>query len=237
MSDYLANLVAKSRNLANAVQPRPASPFEPASPGATPIDDRGVGEVEGAMDVRIPRGTSFDHPLATSTPFERSSDTRLPRIGVGPAGGAVQPWSGGIANDDTRQHPETMAGSPSMTPVPRPVILRDASVVPPPGSTGALAQSRSPEHVESVLTPRTERLQTATVISGERGATTIRPAPPDRSAPASAQDAVPTIKISIGRVDVRAVMPSSPAPRPASPRRSPALSLNDYLKHQDERKR
>jgi hypothetical protein len=40
----------------------------------------------------------------------------------------------------------------------------------------------------------------------------------------------PTIKITIGRVDVRAMMPAAPAARPAPARPSPALSLDDYLK-------
>lgn len=40
----------------------------------------------------------------------------------------------------------------------------------------------------------------------------------------------PAIRITIGRVDVRAVMPDRPATRPAPERRSPALSLEEYLK-------
>ena len=237
MSDYLENLVAKSRTLANAVQPRPASPFEPSSPGGAPFDDRAAGDVETAMEERFPRETSFDHLLASRTPLERSTDTRLPRIGVGPSAGAVQPMAGDITNYDTRQHPTTMAGSPSTTPAPSPVTVRPASVVPPAGSTGgARAHPRPDEHPESVFTPRTERSAPATFISRERAASMIEPAH-DRSAPTSAQDAVPTIKISIGRVDVRAVMPPSPAARSAAARRSPSLSLNDYLKHEDERKR
>ena len=43
----------------------------------------------------------------------------------------------------------------------------------------------------------------------------------------------PTIKITIGRVDVRAIMPAAPAPRPAPTRPSPALSLEDYLKQRE----
>ena len=43
----------------------------------------------------------------------------------------------------------------------------------------------------------------------------------------------PTIKITIGRVDVRAIMPAAPAPRPAPARPSPALSLEDYLKQRE----
>jgi hypothetical protein len=40
----------------------------------------------------------------------------------------------------------------------------------------------------------------------------------------------PTIKITIGRVDVRAIMPAAHVPRPAPTRPKPALSLEDYLK-------
>jgi hypothetical protein len=234
MSDYLVNLIAKSRNLANAVQPRPASPFEPASAGGTPINDPAAADVDSAMEERFPRERSFDRQLTTFTPFERSTDARLPWNSVGSSPGAVQPLPGGSANDDTRQHPAATAGSRSTTPLPSPVIVRDASVVPPPGN-GAFAQSRPTDHFEPVLARRTEPLQPTTVISREQPASMIGPAPHDRSA--SEQDAVPTIRISIGRVDVRAVMPASPAPRPTSSRRTPPLSLNDYLKHQDERKR
>jgi hypothetical protein len=43
----------------------------------------------------------------------------------------------------------------------------------------------------------------------------------------------PTIRITIGRVDVRAVVPATPAARPAPARPSPALSLEDYLKQRE----
>jgi hypothetical protein len=44
---------------------------------------------------------------------------------------------------------------------------------------------------------------------------------------------VPTIKITIGRVDVRAVMPAAATPHPAPAQRRPALSLDDYLKRRE----
>jgi hypothetical protein len=57
-------------------------------------------------------------------------------------------------------------------------------------------------------------------------------ASPDRAAiPAPAPDAAaPTIKITIGRVDVRAVTPDKESPRPAPPARNQALTLEEYLK-------
>jgi hypothetical protein len=57
-------------------------------------------------------------------------------------------------------------------------------------------------------------------------------ASPDRAAvPTPAADtAAPTIKITIGRVDVRAVTPDKESPRPAAPARNQALTLEEYLK-------
>jgi hypothetical protein len=54
----------------------------------------------------------------------------------------------------------------------------------------------------------------------------------DRAAiPKPATDATaPTIKITIGRVDVRAVTPDKESPRPAPPARNHALTLEEYLK-------
>jgi hypothetical protein len=48
--------------------------------------------------------------------------------------------------------------------------------------------------------------------------------------PAIADPGPPTIRVTIGRVDVRAVMPAPPVPvaKPVHPR--PGLSLDDYLK-------
>jgi len=49
---------------------------------------------------------------------------------------------------------------------------------------------------------------------------------PDNSEP-------PVIKVRIGRVEVRAVMPSAPPPRREAPQRRPHLSLEDYLRHRE----
>ena len=43
----------------------------------------------------------------------------------------------------------------------------------------------------------------------------------------------PVIKITIGRIDVRAITPSIPAPTPAEPQPRPVLSLEDYLKQRN----
>jgi len=51
------------------------------------------------------------------------------------------------------------------------------------------------------------------------------------------EEHLPAIKISIGRVDVRAIMPAGPAKAAVSTRPKPALSLESYLKQREEGKR
>jgi hypothetical protein len=48
--------------------------------------------------------------------------------------------------------------------------------------------------------------------------------------------APPVIRVSIGRIEVRAVMAPAAKPAPAAPKEQP-LSLKDYLKERNERRR
>jgi hypothetical protein len=48
--------------------------------------------------------------------------------------------------------------------------------------------------------------------------------------------AAPTIQVTIGRIDVRAVLPAAPPPRKTMPPR-PALTLDDYLRERNYRRR
>jgi len=54
--------------------------------------------------------------------------------------------------------------------------------------------------------------------------------PPAQSAPGSGPAGEPQVRISIGRVDVRAVFPEPAARRTPAPRQRPTVSLDDYLK-------
>lgn len=54
----------------------------------------------------------------------------------------------------------------------------------------------------------------------------------EQTVPPVAPQVPPTIHVSIGRIEVRAVTPSTPAPRAKPARPSPSLSLEDYLKQQ-----
>jgi hypothetical protein len=66
-----------------------------------------------------------------------------------------------------------------------------------------------------------------------------QPSPTERrAADSESPPATPIIRVSIGRIDVRAVvLPAPPAPRPSPVRRGPALTLDDYLKQRSEGRR
>jgi hypothetical protein len=67
----------------------------------------------------------------------------------------------------------------------------------------------------------------------KRPAPAVVPAPapqPTRAAwPELASEAAPTVQVTIGRIEVRAILPAPPAPA-APPVRRPATSLEDYLR-------
>jgi len=71
------------------------------------------------------------------------------------------------------------------------------------------------------------------------GLATVRPTMPGREATTpDAAPQPPTIHVTIGRVEVQAVMSPKPSLAYAPPaRREPALSLKDYLKQRDEGQR
>jgi hypothetical protein len=53
----------------------------------------------------------------------------------------------------------------------------------------------------------------------------------------SARPSQPSIQVSIGRVEVRAVFPEAPARRPPAPRSRPTVSLDDYLNQRNRGRR
>jgi hypothetical protein len=47
----------------------------------------------------------------------------------------------------------------------------------------------------------------------------------------------PTIRVTIGRIEIRAAMPPAPPPRARPVRRQPALPLEQYLQRRNEGRR
>jgi hypothetical protein len=100
-----------------------------------------------------------------------------------------------------------------------------ALLIPPHEATG---QAMAP--VESMASTPSHTLLISSSPDQGRGSQSSDRAAALPSAPESEAPAAPTIKITIGRVDVRAMMPDKEAPRPAPAARNTALSLDEYLK-------
>lgn len=217
MSDYLSNLVAKSRNAAAVAQPRPASLFETSPRGSMHLENRDDPGVltEDVLSAEIP----VDRPPATSRLVGHAADTRPTILSAQP--------SDSVLSSSLVPH--------STTPAPNRTTITDATVVPAAGSIGGFGHHSSPDQPASP-TRGAEPLPAVRVFTEKQALSMIAPSG-DNVPPAPVREAGPTIKISIGRVDVRAIMPTASAPRPASPRRANPLSLDDYLKHDGERKR
>jgi len=223
MSDYLDNLVARSLHRADVVQPRLTSRFEPsagartlwdpASAAADAVQEQSLLD-EPASDDRQSAHASFRHGAGEASRSDRGSlnaPTALP-ADEADEDAALQPFA------------------PAARPATHPRAPMSAQSVPAEDAQSADDGARvRAARIDRVSAPAAERVTLRTVILPAPAP--FAPEPPRvHSTAASQPDAGPVVKITIGRVDVRAVMPAPPAPRSPAARREPALSLEDYLK-------
>lgn len=246
MSNFLDNLASRSLKLVPVVQPRLASRFEPPAhagrfPSFTPIEDaEAERSVEGeALNIR-PEPRPIEMRVLESRRTVPISSPDAPREeSVG---------------REVETAPQQQSPPPAHVPV-RPVETRVAvaqtstAAASPHAETAAsffTEGTQSKEALrgdalrsvdEAALDNRIRRLMAGRLnpVEGEnakRGTPAAQPpAQREPEAEASSPEKTQTIRVTIGRIDVRAVT----APAPQEPRRAPArpapqLSLADYLK-------
>ena len=252
MSDFLGNLATKSLGLAPMVQPRPLSPFE-ALPAEGAFAGRLAAEAP-AEPVEFETESAAWHRLTARKPVQPAAFTppaqierrapvqplvvSLPQV-------ALQAEAPGPALQRTPapQPPAELASAPLGRPQPpakpAPELL-ERSPWPSPRPTPALQLVESPSASarpvaavasESQAAPPARRIVLTPVIEE------IKPSPPAAPAESRAQlaergEPVPTISVTIGRVEVHAALsPAASAQRAAAGAKPAAgLSLNDYLR-------
>jgi hypothetical protein len=235
MTDYLEHLAARALGLADVVRPRLIGLFEPLDPSDTVVaaEPFEVQEIERPSGRAMPPDPRSERqpseperaappaetaapPRESDSPAVTAADVETPPARQAAAVPAPSPASStpgrppswpGPRPPAISQDPPTVAASPRRTAggPPRSAPQSRLELPSPPRPPSALAPPNGPE-------PR----------RGER----------DASSPAPT---APTIRVTIGRVDVRAL--AQPAPRPAAPRRASAIALNEYLKQRRERRR
>lgn len=234
MRDFLTDLVRRTLSPESMVQPRLASRYEPRQP--EPV--LAASDLEAQADDRAtPASVQREHARGETHAAE-VTPVRAPRSGTTVPRPSVAEPDGRLPLDDAlrtiRPAPLDASNRPD-TPQPMATPLASASGAPPAPRDSAHARSAD-EVVPAPPAPRAPAAQ-----AGEAHAvflprpfeapTDRRPGAPD-DAPAPAETAGgprPDIRISIGRIDVRATVSRAAAPpRLDRPERA-RPSLEDYL--------
>lgn len=272
MSDFLSNLIARSRGELPAIRPRLPSLYEPYRRGTSfnPVGSGANEFEEGASGAGLPpvsSGVHRERPEASAAesaeenPFQaaRPAGSLLPRRGA---------WRTLSATGPDRADASSKDKWNSLEPTP-PIAARASSdgTFGPGAHTDWFAVSRVPAEIPDGRHQRGQNL-TTTIRSesfsdppSRLGLGNLKSSSPIRAATAQfqptaggfrsarsetdwsqrrAQRSMPRespINITIGRVEVRAIMPAPPASRtvPVKPRAT--LSLDDYLKRRDRGRR
>ena len=222
---------APSHRGAAAGQADPAGPADPATADeAAPADEAGPAVPADLTRPQRPRragpGDAYRIPPTTSPWPGESADTdaavaatvpvRGPRPG-GPPPRAAQPQDPGVTVTDGGTASALRGGKQA------------ASAKPPePGATDTVRPQPRVHHLTAIV----ERTDASPIYHGTPVAPILPPGPAEaRSA------SPPSISVTIGRVDVVAVVETTPqrASRPAS--RPPAPSLEGYLRERTRRSR
>jgi hypothetical protein len=267
MSDYLSRLVAKTLRSEAVLRPRILSRFEPLNPfnRSQPLEWQPRDEVEVVQQehATAPPEASKTRRETDNLPSERPRQIeREPYRGKYVSPTLHQPDKPLLQRDqeshqvnrnedqrsvsqeapllasETAKIPDKMVKVPDkMAKIPDNYALEDQTVQ--PHSVQSLAHASAgvrPAITAAELRPTKPwskkdpfvGTETARVMTKRSESTSVT----------RGQQAAPTVKVHIGRIEVRAVMPAAPSPpRPSGARPKAALSLEDYLKQRREGRR
>jgi hypothetical protein len=255
MSDFLTRLVARALDLAPTAKPRAPSRFEPIQ--KTPMD--GVRRVENPVsrvpvDETVPNGPSADIRGGTAVGLAPPAP---------PAGVQNLPTSPRFFRDELKRPAEpathtayeapsqAFAGIVSMATADPP--MAGPTLYPHGAGRGSLDRGAADIDRAAFTSRATVTLDTRTIAKAD-GNPARSPAIPANASPFRGGDflhlkaglsedpphsghSAPIIRVTIGRIEVRAVTnPRPPRPAGESRQRRPAMSLEDYLRSRRERR-
>ena len=224
MSGFLASLVARARGEAQAIRPRLPARFE------TPLDDTQTANPFRETIEELPSETPPSVRPARGTPVTQSE---IPSQSTADTPGVRQPATPvtAVANVPTAAAPELRANdlAPPAMAVRKPTAdapspTEELSAAPiPMAPTTIIRESIETQIVPQPVVPA--RVSVAPTPPARLG----QNVPPFAAQPQPQRPALqPTIKVTIGRIEVRATQPASAPSRAAAP--SPVMSLDDYLR-------
>ena len=249
MSGYLVSLVQRARGEGAALQPRVRARFEPG----------GVEEMPAESETRplAPRSSSAppaEGPHVSVAPHVRAEEAPTAALSVDDG---VKTTHEVQTTGTTTTRAEAPASEPPALSVVAPATATPPETAPPllPGkhSDGAVSAASSAniepaavriEHSvvrreiererEQVVPHAPLRVHTTRSVERHSNRETTRVVTPPHEEDAEPQP----IRITIGRIDVRAIAPPVQSrPSPAAPKRNAPLTLDDYLRRRDGEKR
>jgi hypothetical protein len=208
MNDYLINLIARSLDHAPAIQPRVPSVFEPSELGSeqSSVDASNPTGRRSAADAMTPAQRKSSEPLAQRRRSVLEPHTAMTDMRRPPNNAPViQPSRGQVIASGHETHLSTNRGISEASPRP-------------------LSESpRSSSELTYATQPR------PTVWSSGMPAHELSV---DKSLQHTNTPPAPLIRVTIGRIDVRAVLPPAQPPRRTTSTR-PKLTLDEYLKQRN----
>jgi len=218
----------------------PRSTAQPQAVEAAP-SPKPVAEVEpsvlrdvGGPPARAPHESGTDEPRPAPGMRVRPAAPVPPPVALAPQ--AEHPAPPQPPKSTTLQPTVSMTEeTPPQAPTPRSSRLARLPIEPrtvAEPSTADLGPQPLEARRDAALPPANPPMPLPVVVPDVRPRQTA-PGEPAFAPPAPAE-ATPTIRISIGRIEVRAVTPAPP-PRRKPSRPAPALSLDEYLKQQKRR--
>jgi hypothetical protein len=255
MSDYLSTLAARTRSETPSIRPRLLTLFEtPTRTGETPqpesqIERSPVTEIfQRSPAPTTPEPVRLIQPVAAApvpapeitarmgpVPVEvRSSVEPVPSVAPR-ATDRVVPVAAAAAAAPSRPtlpaqkvFPEVQIAQSPVRLIHLPISADTTTRVPRTGNQERAESAREPQpgprSAPTLLAPAVRLVDLAARTGTSQGMETR---PPETS----------TINVTIGRVEVRAVVPAPPGTAPGVParKRSPVISLDDYLKQESSR--
>ena|SRR5947209_13927536 len=250
MNNFLDNVAARSLNLLPLVRPRLASRFEPLSP----VGGFGVAPAFAADTIEGEQHA----PLVAAQPLAQTTNARAFESkrtqAHAPQVSDVSQQAGDAAEQVESAPAQALRSARAQTSV-QPIKIERAHAQTPTTATGetqiqASAVAHDAQQVDNAtrgvvehesefnLDSRIRRIM-AGQLDAQRERLTppmqpLREPPPmSRAEARELPSRAPTIRITIGRIEVRAVTSSAPAERRAPARPKPMLSLEDYLQQRN----
>jgi hypothetical protein len=225
MTDYLGRLAARALGVGEVAQPR-RSLFEPRRGAPEPfasVELEDAAPPRSEASTRPREATRLPQPEAPVAP-EPAGRPPLPptlRAPEGTVPGAPVPERAPAAAARRAQEEAVSPTVRRRTPA-RESVARPARPTPEP------APARRPT-VRDALAPRAQAPPPARRAAPAVVAPTLAVRPPPPPLNVQVREPAPTVRVTIGRVDVRAVAPEPPARPKRKPKPAPRVSLDEYL--------